>query len=254
MICLVLCGCGTPKPTDVSPAPAPISQPVSSVVQAAAGKQTDSKLDERIINHVTTTKKQVALTFDDGPDDKYTLKILDILKSNGIKATFFVVGEHAAKYPNVMKRIVQEGHVIGNHSWDHSDLVKLSSDLILNEITKTDDVVRSINGVSPTLFRSPYGAVNSDVRTDAASTGHQIIGWSVDTRDWDGISTAEIMNAVKKEVKPGAIILQHSAGGKGGNLTNTIQALPQIISYLKQNNYSFVTVTELLSTEKAPAK
>ncbi|SDO29493.1 Peptidoglycan/xylan/chitin deacetylase, PgdA/CDA1 family [Paenibacillus sp. yr247] len=209
----------------------------------------DSALDERVINHVTMTKKQVALTFDDGPDDKYTLKILDILKANGIKATFFVVGEHAAKYPAVLRRIVQEGHVVGNHSWDHPDLLKLSNELIRNEITKTDDVIRNISGASPTLFRAPYGAVNNDVRIDAASTGHHLIGWSVDTLDWKGKSTAEIINAVKKEVTPGAIILQHSAGGKGGNLTNTIQALPQIISYLKQNNYSFVTVPELLSAE-----
>jgi polysaccharide deacetylase family sporulation protein PdaB len=207
-----------------------------------------SNLTNAVINHVPFGGKKVALTFDDGPDEKYTPRILDILKKNQIKATFFVIGEHAQQYPQMIKRIEQEGHAIGNHSWDHPDLTKLSNDKIQSEIVKTDELVKSITGQAPILFRAPYGALSRDVVADATETGHRIIGWSVDTLDWDGRSVAQILRTVRKEVRPGAIILQHSAGGKGGNLNNTVEALPQIITYLKQKGYSFVTVPELLQS------
>jgi peptidoglycan-N-acetylglucosamine deacetylase len=252
-IVIIMNGCGSSNAKDAKATPiaaAPIHQEAQPDVRSAAVKKSDAPSDVRVINHAKTSDRKIALTFDDGPDDKYTPKILDILKSNGIKATFFVIGEHAEKYPQMIQRSAQEGHVIGNHSWDHPNLAKLSSDQVQAEIGKTDDVIKHIVGQSPSLFRAPYGVVNDEVRTDAANTGHQLIGWSVDTLDWDGKNASQIVSAVKKEVKPGAIILQHSAGGKHGNLDSTIEALPQIISYLKHNGYTFVTVPELLSEEK----
>ncbi|WP_197080890.1 polysaccharide deacetylase family protein [Gordoniibacillus kamchatkensis] len=112
---------------------------------------------------------------------------------------------------------------------------------------ETDTVLERLTGAKPTLFRAPYGAVSADVTTAAAETGHLMIGWSVDTMDWDGKNVAQILAAVRKEGKPGSIVLQHSAGGKNGNLSNTVAALPQIISYFQKNGYAFVTVPELLS-------
>ncbi|NOV02274.1 polysaccharide deacetylase family protein [Paenibacillus sp. LMG 31457] len=194
--------------------------------------------------------RQVALTFDDGPDDKYTSRILDILKKEQVKATFFLIGEHAKQHPQMVKRIVDEGHAVGNHSWDHPNLVQADADKIRSEITSTDDEIKRITGKEPTLFRAPYGAVSSPVLEIASSTGHQLIGWSVDTLDWDGKSVVDILSNVRKEVRPGAIVLQHSAGGKKGNLNNTVEALPQIIAYLKQKGYALVTVPELISADK----
>lgn len=200
-----------------------------------------------VIYEVRSRGKKVALTFDDGPDHKYTPQILDILRKYNIHATFFLVGEHAEKYPDMVKRIKDEGHAVGNHTWDHQDLEKLSTDGIKDEITKADTELERLTGGKPTLFRAPYGAVSAEVTMIAAETGHQMIGWSVDTMDWDGKSIAQIFSAVRKEGKPGSIILQHSAGGKNGNLSNTVAALPQIIAYFQKNGYTFVTVPELLS-------
>jgi polysaccharide deacetylase family sporulation protein PdaB len=192
-------------------------------------------------------EKQVALTFDDGPDNHFTIQILDILKKNNVKATFFIVGEKAKAHPEVVKRIVNEGHVIGNHSWDHSDFPKISTDEVKQEISKTQDELYTIVGFRPTLFRPPYGALNSSEINTIASMGLSIIDWSVDTKDWAGTPTQQIIGYVKKELKPGGIILQHCAVGKKENLSNTVNALEQMIPLLKNEGYDFVTVPTLLS-------
>nr|WP_240344018.1 polysaccharide deacetylase family protein [Paenibacillus sp. SYP-B3998] len=248
LILIQLTGCGkSAKPVaEEMPASAAIKHDAQPDVLPVAVNKSDAQLDAKVFYHAKTSERKIALTFDDGPDNKYTPKVLDILKKNGIKATFFVIGEHAEQNHKMIKRIVEEGHIIGNHSWDHANLSNLPSDQVQAEITKTDDIIRTIVGQSPSLFRAPYGAENEQVRSDAAKTGHQLIGWSVDTLDWNGKNASQIMNTVKKETKPGAIILQHSAGGKGGNLSNTIEALPQIIAYLKHDGYAFVTVPELM--------
>lgn len=191
--------------------------------------------------------KQVALTFDDGPDNHFTLQILDILKKNNVKATFFIVGENAKAHPEVVKRIIREGHAIGNHSWDHPDFPKISTEKITEEIRKTQDELNSIVGFRPAMFRPPYGAVNSSDNAIITSMGLNIIDWSVDTKDWAGASPQQILNEVKKELQPGGIILQHCAGGKKGNLSNTVAALEQMIPLLKKEGYTFVTVPKLLS-------
>ncbi|MBP1967270.1 polysaccharide deacetylase family protein [Paenibacillus aceris] len=191
--------------------------------------------------------KQVALTFDDGPDNHYTMQILDILKKNNVKATFFIVGENAKAHPEVVKRIVNEGHVIGNHSWDHSDFTKISNEEMNQEINTTQDELNSIVGFRPTLFRPPFGALSSSEIKTITSMGLSIVDWSVDTRDWAGTSTQQIMRNVKKELKPGGIILQHCAIGKKESLSNTVKALEQLIPLLKNEGYTFVTVPTLLS-------
>jgi polysaccharide deacetylase family sporulation protein PdaB len=222
-------------------------QAVDTIPTPAANASINYNIKEHVTySGVRSKEKKVALTFDDGPDTKYTDQILDILKKQKVSATFFVVGEHAAAHKDVMKRIVSNGHELGNHSWDHMDLTKLDEPQLEAELDKTDDIITSITGKPPTLLRPPYGALSKQV-IDYSEKSHKIICWSVDTRDWEGISAERILENVKKEVKPGAIILQHSAGGKNGNLTNTIKALPQIIAYLKEQGYQFVTVSNLIS-------
>ncbi|UUZ86045.1 polysaccharide deacetylase family protein [Paenibacillus sp. P26] len=235
-------------PTKIEAAAPEPAAPVKTAAQGPDESVFQAKGNKNVIYSVPAKgAKIVALTFDDGPDGKYTARILDILKEQHVHATFFLIGQHAAKYPQIVKRIHEEGHAIGNHSWDHSDLSKLPEDQVREEIVRVDDVIKNITGEAPQLFRAPYGAISRDVLTDAVSTGHQIIGWSVDTQDWEGKSAAGIMATLKKEMRPGAIILQHSAGGKGGNLANTVEALPQIIAYLKKEGYSFLTVPDLIS-------
>ncbi|SEN35144.1 polysaccharide deacetylase family protein [Lihuaxuella thermophila] len=191
------------------------------------------------------TIKKVALTFDDGPDRYYTIQILNILKREQVPATFFVIGNMAQKYPDVLKRIDQEGHVVGNHSWNHPQLTKISAEGVNDQIFRTNEIIHRTLGKTPMLIRPPYGSVNERVERQLGSKGFKIINWSVDTLDWRGRSSKRILKTVKNQIQPGGIILQHSAGPKG-KLNGTIQALPEIITYLKQNGYQFVTVDELL--------
>jgi len=261
MACIGIVGCSHGEPAVSHPVPvlsAAVSQPatvqLSSAPQPAADNR-NSMNDQvqstvKVINNVKTDHPMAALTFDDGPDDKYTPRILDILKKEDVKGTFFVVGQQAKQHPQMMKRIVEEGHVVGNHSWDHPDLAKAATDKIQSEIMSTDDEIKQLTGAVPTLFRAPYGAVSPQLALEAAESGHELIGWSVDTLDWDGKSVAQILTNVKKEVRPGSIILQHFAGGKKGNLNNTVEALPQIIAYLKQKGYTLVTVPELIAAKQ----
>lgn len=196
-----------------------------------------------------SSSRQVALTFDDGPDVYFTTQILDILKKEDVKATFFVIGERAQAHPEMVKRIVNEGHVIGNHTWDHPYLPKSTSQKVHYEISKTDEFLDSLLGFHPTIFRPPYGAVSPEIIKETSSLGYSIINWSVDTRDWAGTSPEQIMGYVKKEIYPGGIILQHCAGGKKDNLSNTVKALPVIISTLRSQKYKFVSIPELLQIQ-----
>lgn len=191
--------------------------------------------------------KRAALTFDDGPDVHYTTQILDVLKQHGVKATFFIMGTRAQAHPDMVRRIANEGHVIGNHTWDHPKLPKESTEALKSEIDRTNVQLHSILGYYPALFRPPYGAATQEEVRMLGTMGYKVINWSVDTRDWSGTAPLQILHNVRREAHPGAIILEHCAGGKGEDLSNTVQALPQIIALLKSQGYSLVTVPELLN-------
>ncbi|MDQ0063234.1 polysaccharide deacetylase family protein [Paenibacillus harenae] len=188
-------------------------------------------------------QKVIALTFDDGPDKRYTPAILDILKEKGVKATFFVVGLQVSKSPEVLERIVKEGHEIGNHTYNHKDLSKLGKDAILKEINAGDKVIKEAVGFTPMLFRAPYGAVSDTLKEILEKTGRHMIGWNIDTRDWAGTSVADMQEMIRTEAKPGGIILMHSFGGK--HIAHTVEALPGIIDDLTDMGYSFAGIDEL---------
>jgi peptidoglycan-N-acetylglucosamine deacetylase len=190
-------------------------------------------------------KKAVALTFDDGPDTYYTKRVLDILKKEGVHATFFVTGKNAQAHPEMIRRILQEGHVLGNHSWNHPDLTRLTPSQAVAQIERTNTVIFNLTGMRMLLVRPPYGKLNDQLEQRFHQLGYTIVNWSVDTRDWAGTPTAKIMRYVRNQTGPGGIILQHSAGAPG-HLDNTIKALPHIIHYLKSHGYEIVTIPELL--------
>jgi len=231
----------------VQPASPPIRDEfsVASIAASSIKKSTPAPVKAEIIGSGNTHIKQVALTFDDGPDGRFTIQILNILKKYNVKATFFVVGRNAQKYPAVLKRIASDGHVIANHSWDHKDFTKLNKSQIRNEISKTQLLINKQVGNSVPIVRMPYGAFNKNVLKTIADMGYQNIYWSVDAKDWSGISTAAIQRNIKKDLKPGAIILMHCSG-KPSSISNTVKALPQIIEMLKKNGYKMVTVPAIL--------
>ncbi len=192
------------------------------------------------------SKKLVALTFDDGPESTYTSQILEILEGYGIKVTFFVVGQNAEKHPEVLKLIHDQGHEIGNHSWSHKYLPKLSKSNVEKEVLMTEKVIREAIGEHAPLLRPPYGALKQQGIEQMSSLGYHVVNWSVDTRDWAGTSEEQMMNYIKNQLKPGGIILMHNAGNPA-SIKNTVSSLPTIIDWILEQGYEFVTVSEILN-------
>lgn len=188
-------------------------------------------------------KKHIALTFDDGPDLKYTPQILDILKEKEVSATFFVVGIQVKKYPEVLQRIVEEGHCIGNHSYSHRNFTKLTLQEIIEEIEQTDKLISSAVGFFPTMVRVPYGAINDEIKEMLEEQGRENVLWNIDPRDWAGSSVDEMFDNIISNARDGGNILLHSFGGK--QISNTVTLLPLIIDELSEQGYTFVTVEQL---------
>ncbi|MFC7441678.1 polysaccharide deacetylase family protein [Laceyella putida] len=197
------------------------------------------------------TKRQVALTFDDGPDLHFTPQVLDMLKKHRVKATFFLVGKRAQFHPEIVKRIVAEGHVIGNHSYYHANLPKLNHKHFRDEILRTESMLKKLTGYAPKLVRPPYGTINEKQIKWLARKQYTVVNWNVDSLDWKGLIANEVTANVLGSVSPGAIILQHSAGGTGEDLSGSVQALDTIIQTLKRDRVRLVTLPELLNISKA---
>lgn len=195
--------------------------------------------------------KQVALTFDDVPDPRFTGKVLDVLKEQQVKATFFAVGERAKKHPELMKRIHEEGHAIGNHSYNHAQLNKLSLEKFKSQIERTNTILKSLTGVDPRLIRPPYGDINEEQLQWARKNGYKVVNWNVDSLDWKGLQKEEVKSNIMTAVGPGSIVLQHAGGGVGSDLTGTIDALPDIITELRNKGYSFVTLPDMLNVPES---
>jgi cellulose synthase/poly-beta-1,6-N-acetylglucosamine synthase-like glycosyltransferase/peptidoglycan/xylan/chitin deacetylase (PgdA/CDA1 family)/spore germination protein YaaH len=198
--------------------------------------------------------KIVAVTFDDGPDPRYTPRILDILKAKHVPATFFVVGEQAERSPDLIRRIYADGHDIGNHTYSHINELSVSEARLELELNLTQRIVEHLIGHSTTLFRSPYNS-DSDPSSSAGiesvlrpqRVGYITIGERVDPRDWEAKSAGEILKVVIREKNLGKIILLHDGGG---NREATIQALPTMIDRLRAQGYRLVSLEDLFGRSR----
>ena len=217
-----------------------IALPVSSffdVVQSSYLLDKDAELYKAY--YEKKNQKVVALTFDDGPNPATTNQALDTLSKYGIKATFFVLGKNVSGNEEILKRMKADGHVIGNHSWSHPVLSKLSLDEAKKQITDTEDALTKVLGSSSKLMRPPYGAITNDIRN---SLDLSFIMWDVDSLDWKSKNEAAILTEIQREVKNGSIILMHDIHAE------TVNALPKVIDYLKGQGYDFVTIPDLLDS------
>lgn len=188
-------------------------------------------------------EKLCALTFDAAWDDADTDRLIEILDTYQVKATFFMVGSWVEKYPDSVKKFAEHGHEIMNHSDTHPHINQLSEEKIKEEIVRCADKIEAVTGRRPTLFRGPYGEYNNTVISCAEALGHKTLQWDVDSLDWKELAADDIVMRVTKRVKPGSIMLFHN-GAK-----NTPAALPQIIETLRAEGYRFVPATELLLPE-----
>ena len=189
---------------------------------------------------VSRDNKAVALSFDAAWGNEDTQLLIDTLDRYGVKATFFLVGMWADKFPDSVQQLYDAGMEIGNHSDDHPHMAKLSDSEIVEQITGCNAKIEAITGEAPTLFRCPYGEYDDDVIAMVNSLGMHAIQWNVDSLDWKGLSADEIYKRVTEKVVPGSIVLFHNAA------EHTPEALPGIIEYLLSEGYTIVPVSELL--------
>jgi len=198
-------------------------------------------------NSVYTSKPVLALTFDDGPHPELTPRLLDILRAEGVRATFYVVGKNVEAYPDIARRIVAEGHEIANHSWSHPALTGLGAARLNQEIENTNAVIERVTGRRPTNMRPPYGALSERVRRSIINDHKlDIILWSVDPLDWKRPGASVVTQRLVEGARPGAIMLAHDIH------PGTIEAMPGTIAQLKAKGYGFATVSQLLAMREPP--
>lgn len=215
--------------------------PVSNIV-------LQQRYPETIVLRGSTTDNRVALTFDDGPDPRFTPQILDILKENNIKATFFLMGARAKAYPDLVRRMVDEGHIIGNHTYWHPNLVeKADINALEREVNQTEDALEELIGYRTKLFRAPYGFLYNELVEKLRDMNYTVVGWSVDSLDWRELGGEETAYNITSNLEPGAIILLHDGGDWTSDRTSTIEALKRIIPQIREQGLEFATVPELLN-------
>jgi peptidoglycan/xylan/chitin deacetylase (PgdA/CDA1 family) len=198
---------------------------------------------------------QVTLTFDDGPSREYTAQILDILKEKNVKATFFMVGSHVEKYPEIAARIVDEGHEVGNHTYHHVNVPTLTQSKLTAEIIGTNKIVRQVTGETPTYLRPPRGMYDARYRRLAHLIGQEIVLWTISGRDWKkSTSASNIIARIVNKSKGGEIILLHDSGAliasEGGDHNALIQALPKVIDGLREKGLEIVPLKDFIDEAK----
>src|SRR5437016_10626733 len=196
------------------------------------------------VSSVPVDGPYIALTFDDGPSEKLTPRLLDLLAQRHIHVTFFVIGENVAQHPEIVKRAAREGHEIGNHSWSHPNLAKISDENVRSQIKRTEEAISGAIGSRPVLLRPPYGSITPRQKhLIHDDLGYEIILWDVDPLDWKEPGPNIVSSRILKETRAGSIVLSHDIHAQ------TIQAMPATLTELEAKGFKFVTVSELLKLQ-----
>ena len=200
-----------------------------------------------VLTQAHTQRKIIALTFDDGPYPPYTQKLLKVLAQKHVKATFFMVGENAAKHPELVRKVQSEGHLIALHAGYHKDLLKLSSDEVRANIAYGKSTLTSITGTETHYMRPPHGFKDWSVVSAIEGAGLQVTNWSIIPRDWTNPGAQVIADRVLEKAESGAIVLLHDGDSpkKQAPREQTIEAVGLIIDALRAQGYEFVTVEEI---------
>jgi peptidoglycan/xylan/chitin deacetylase (PgdA/CDA1 family) len=205
--------------------------------------------EEITFSKVNVDGPYVAMTFDDGPHPTNTPKLLDMAAKRHIKLTFFVIGQCVEQNPALLRREVAEGHEIGNHTWSHPNLAKLSDDGVRTQLQQTEDVIVKTIGIKPKLMRPPYGELTKRQQQWVnRDFGYKVILWDVDPVDWKRPGPNVVAQRIIAGARPGSIILSHDIHPP------TIAAMPQVFDTLLAKGFKFVTVSELIShAQRSPA-
>ncbi|MFQ5575045.1 MAG: polysaccharide deacetylase family protein [Terriglobia bacterium] len=227
------------------------------IEEVSAGDKTGIVVDSRklrdpnpaVVRRFDKKVPMVALTFDDGPSPR-TRGVLDILDNRQVPATFFVVGKHIKKFPEILKEVSDRGHPIGNHTYSHSFLDEVGHKSITAELGRNETLIGRITGQRTRWFRPPGGMLSSLLLKTAETEGYNLIMWSVDPADWNRKDRSDLAARVLAETAPGSVILLHDGGGGG---QRTVDALPEIIDGLRARGYEFVTLEELNAAPGGPS-
>ena len=237
-------------PDEMSRDPA-AAAPTAKVVPAAPSPTTAASPAGSPVKHsynsCNVDGPYIAMTFDDGPHETNTPRLLDMLKQRGLKATFYVVGQCVVEYPDIMKRIAAEGHEIGNHSWSHPALNSVGAESLRKQMDSTTAAIVKSTGIRPATMRPPYGATSARLnKLFDEQYGMKVILWSVDPLDWKNRNSATVASRIIQGAHPGAIILAHDIHA------TTVAAMPEVFDTLLAKGYKFVTVSELLAMDRPP--
>jgi len=193
--------------------------------------------------------KQIALTFDDGPNDPHTVHLLDVLAKHNVHATFFLIGRYVQRRPDIAHEVAQQGHVVGNHTFTHPFLTFSSVTAIRNEIQQCRAAIADAVGEHSNLFRPPWGARRPAVFRAVRQLGLEPVMWSITGYDWDAPSTEYIQKKVTSRIRGGDVVLLHDGGHKafGTDRSKTVEAVDRLITRYKTQGYAFVTVPEMMA-------
>lgn len=231
-----------PGVVPAAPNAATTAAPAKTEAETEAAKPAEPRL---VYVRCEVQQPAIAITFDDGPHPEFTPRLLDTLKKEGIKATFFMVGRCVVTYPEIVKRMVDEGHEVASHSWSHPLLTSLGNTSLDSQMRKTHDAIIKACGVTPTLYRPPYGASRLSQRKRIHDEfGYASILWDVDPLDWQHPRTSQkVHDRVLAQTRPGSIILCHDIHA------TTVDAMPGTLAELKARGYQFMTVSQLIELE-----
>ena len=216
-----------------------------SALTASSPTPNPSSTEKITFSAVNVDGPYIAMTFDDGPHATNTPKLLEMAAERHIKLTFFVLGECVEQNPDVLRQEVAAGHEIGNHSWSHPNLAKLSDAGLRTQLQRTEDMIEKTAGIKPKLMRPPYGELTKRQRILVNHEfGYKVILWDVDPLDWKRPGPNVVAQRIIAGARPGSIILSHDIHPP------TIAAMPQVFDALLAKGFKFVTVSELLAMDK----
>lgn len=231
----------------VSPAPnvlEPGAQPSLLAEPPPTPSPSPAKPRKHSYNSCQVEGKHVAITFDDGPHPTLTPRLLDILRERGVRATFYLVGKNISAYPEIVQRMVAEGHEIGNHSYNHPSFLKLSPAGLAQEVKSTNEALADAVPQKPTTIRPPYGATNASITKRLSEEfGLTVVMWSVDPQDWKYRNASRVSSHIIQNTVPGSIILAHDIH------PSTVDAMPPALDALLAKGFQFATVSELIAMD-----
>lgn len=203
-----------------------------------------------VVGYDVATRKFIALTFDDGPNPRYTVPILDVLDEHNAKATFFLLGQNVDLFPEAASEIVRRGHAVGSHTYNHTRLVRLNRDAVAREIRDGQESIYRATGVRPCLFRPPHGALDLTSFVTVRLMGFRPVLWSVSSQDWLGGTADEIAQHILDGTSPGSIILLHDgyrdlADAQASDRSRTVATVHMLLKMLMAEDYQFMTIPQM---------